>query len=377
MTNSTTITTSSQAFGLDRKKSSNNSFLEKYDLRIGEPKISQFPTDVFEELIHKKNINCYYPSHGDFLLREMIMEKYYGEHLIDNIAITHGTMGALDYIFRANLNENTEVLLPDPGFPPYTKLAEFSKTKIKKYLLNLTSDSETLIDWDQLESLITENNTLLLLNSPHNPTGKIITDKDLVRFEEILIKYPQLSFVMDEVYRGLIYGSRTHYNFSSYIDRGYIVGSFSKMFPLQGARIGWVLTNSENMKKLTPYFNSASGAMSSFGQEIVKSILKRRLTFKKNYFEAFSQAKEILDSYRVKYINPEGAFFIFIKYEIQDFVVVDELSVLGVEVVPGSVFGPSGTNYIRASFAQQSDIIREAFSIIGKHWVKSHPRTLQ
>lgn len=371
-------TTTSQAFGLDKKNSSlNSSLLENYDLRIGEPKISLFPTDVFEELIHQKNINRYYPSHGDFVLREMILEKYYGKHLIDNIAITHGTMGALDFIFRANLSNDSEILLPDPGFPPYTKLAEFSKVKIKKYSLDLSVDAETFINWDQLESLISEKNTLLLLNSPHNPTGKILTDNDLARFQEILFKYPQLSFVMDEVYRGLIYGSRTHYNFSKFIDRGYVVGSFSKMFPLQGARIGWVLTSTDNMKKLSPYFNNATGAMSSFGQEIVKSILKRRLTFKKNYFEAFSMAREILDSYRVDYVSPEGAFFIFVKYEIPDTIAVDELEALGVDVVPGSLFGSNGVNYIRASFAQQSDIIKNAFTIIGKHWKKTHPRTLQ
>jgi aspartate/methionine/tyrosine aminotransferase len=182
---------------------------------------------------------------------------------------------------------------------------------------------------------------------------------------------------MDEVYRGLIYGQKTHYDFSSFIDRGYIVGSFSKMYPLQGARIGWVLTSTDNMKKLSPYFNNAAGAMSSFGQEIVKSILKKRLSFKKNYYEAYSIAKEILDSYRVDYIKPDGAFFIFIKYQIPDLVVVDELQALGVEVVAGSAFGLNGANYIRASFAQQSDILQNAFTIIGKHWKQSHPSSLQ
>ncbi|MDD4974703.1 MAG: pyridoxal phosphate-dependent aminotransferase [Bacteriovorax sp.] len=371
-------TSTSQAFGLDRKISSlNHLHLERFDLRIGEPKISPFPTEVFEELSHKKNINCYYPSHGDLELREMIIDKFYEERLIDNIAITHGTMGALDFIFRANLNSDSEILLPDPGFPPYTKLAEFSEAKVKKYSLNLSIDAESFINWDQVESLITKRPTLLLLNSPHNPTGKILTDMDLVRFEEMLFKYPQLSFVMDEVYRSLIYGQKTHYNFSSFINRGYIVGSFSKMYPLQGARIGWVLTSTDNMKKLSPYFNNAAGAMSSFGQEIVKSILKKKLSFKKNYYEAFTIAKEILDLYRVDYVNPDGAFFLFIKYEIPDLAVVDELAALGVEVVPGSAFGSNGANYIRASFAQQADILQKAFTIIGKHWKQTHPSTLQ
>ena len=199
---------------------------------------------------------------------------------------------------------------------------------------------------------------------------------DFFYFEEMLVKYPQLTFIMDEVYRGLIYGSRPHFNYSAFIDRGYIVGSFSKILPLQGARIGWVLSSVDKIKQLSPYFNNAAGAMSSFGQEIVKTILKRRLSFKNIYFQALSQVVEILDSYNVEYIYPEGTFFVFIKYEISDWAVVDELAELGVEVVPGSVFGAHGANYIRASFAQPSEILDDAFEIIGHHWSLTHPRKL-
>lgn len=369
---------SSQAFGLDRKISNiNSSLTDIYDLRIGEPKISQFPFDVFDELHEHKNINCYYPSHGDFVLREMILNKYYYGFNVDNIAITHGTMGALDFIFRANLNKDTEVLIPDPGFPPYSKLAEFSNGIVKRYALNLSGEADTFINWDHVESLITRKTKLLLINSPHNPSGKILTKSDIFRFVELLNKFPNISFVMDEVYRELIYDNKVHYDFSNFIGRGYVVGSFSKMFPLQGARVGWVLGNDENMRKLTPYFNNATGAMSSFGQEIVKSILKRKMSFQKNYASALLVAKDILDSYGVDYVDPEGAFFLFIKYKIPDFQVVDELNELGVGVVPGSVFGDRGENYIRASFAQDISILKSAFTIIGEHWRQAHKRSLK
>lgn len=369
---------SSQAFGLDRKiQSPNSSLSDIYDLRIGEPKISQFPFDVLDELYEQKNINCYYPSHGDFALREMILNKYYNGFNVDNIAITHGTMGALDFIFRANLNRDSEILIPDPGFPPYSKLAEFSNGIVKKYALNLSSNADTFVNWDNLESLITRKTKILLLNSPHNPSGKILTKSDVFRFVEILSKYPNLTFVMDEVYRELIYDNKVHYDFSSFIGRGYVVGSFSKMFPLQGARVGWVLGSEENMKKLTPYFNNATGAMSSFGQEIVKSILKRKMSFHKNYASALILAKDILDSYEVDYVDPEGAFFFFVKYNLFDSQVVDELNELGVGVVPGSVFGDRGGNFIRASFAQEDSVLKNAFSIIGDHWRQSQKRSRQ
>lgn len=369
-------TLNSQAFGLDRKFPVQNTLLNTYDLRIGEPKLSPFPFDVFGRLHQQKNINCYYPSHGDFQLREMILKKYYGDHTIDNIAITHGTMGALDFIFRATLDRDSEILIPDPGFPPYAKLAEFSGAKIKKYFLNLSYNAETSINWDHVESLVTEKTEIILINSPHNPTGKVLTQKDYVRFLELLNKHPHISFLMDEVYRELIYDQNVHYDFSQFIERGYVVGSFSKMYPLQGARIGWVLTSTSKMAQLSPYFNNAAGAMSSFGQEIVKDLLQREMSFKDNYLKAVNDVRKILDSHHVDYVNPSGAFFAFIKYDISGNEAADELGELGVAVVPGLAFGERGENYIRASFAQEESILQTGFSIIAKHWNKIHPRVL-
>ena len=366
---------SSQAFGLSVKIPNPGQMLfRNYDLRIGEPKISSFPFEVFEELVTKKNINEYYPSHGDSSLRKMILDEYYNKNVLDNIAITHGTIGAIDFVFRSHLSNETEVLLPDPGFPPYVELAKLARTNIKKYSLNFSGNPETFINWGHLESLISGKKTLFLLNSPHNPTGKILKKMDLYYFEKILEKYPQLTFVMDEVYRGLIYGNEKHCDFSLFIERGYLVGSFSKVFPLQGARIGWVVSSTSNIKKISPYLNNAAGAMSSFGQEIAKSILTKNLSFKNIYDEALRKATGILDTFNVEYIFPESAFFVFVKYEMPDELVVEELAELGVDVVAGSAFGLNGANYIRASFAQPPDILNNAFTIIGSHWRKSHQR---
>jgi aspartate/methionine/tyrosine aminotransferase len=370
-------TLSQQAFGLDKQLSIHHPLIKQYDLSIGEPNLSQFPFDVFASLQNIKKINCYYPAHGDLVLREKIINKYYPGHSVNNIGITHGTIGALDFIFRANLNNETEILIPDPGFPPYVKLAEFSGARIKKYFINLELNSDYCIDWNSLEVSITPRTKFILINSPHNPTGKVLTQSDYVRFQEILEKYEHVSFILDEVYRELIFGNKTHCDFSRFIDRGYVVGSFSKMYPLAGARIGWVLTSSEKMKLLAPYFNNATGSMSSFGQEIVKTILSRELSFQKIYSDAAADALKILDFYHVDYIVPEGAFFVFIKYIAPGALMAMELSKLGVDVVPGIAFGKSGENFIRVSFAQEKDILKNGFTIIAEHWNKIHARILQ
>ena len=367
-----------QAFGVSYSSSNDiHPDAELYDLRIGEPKISPFPSEVFAELKNNKNINSYYPSHGDLNLREMIIEKYYSQGTVNNIAITHGAIGACDFIFRSILNKDTEILLPDPGFPPYVKMAEFAQSKIIKYPINLLPGSRTSIHWDQLENLITAKTKIILLNSPHNPTGKVFTPTDRDHFKSIILKYPHINFIMDEVYRDLIYKDNIHFDFSEHVNSGFIVGSFSKVFPLQGARIGWILTSTNNIKKLSPYLNYAAGAMSSFGQEIAKSVLIKKLDYGKYYFDALLFATKILDSYQVDYIEPEGAFFIFIKYSRNDIVITQELSELGIGVVPGSSFGSNGTSYIRLSFAQIPKVLEKSMHIIGRHWKKTHSKVKQ
>lgn len=370
-------TISSQAFGLDKKVSINRSIDQNfYDLRIGEPKLSPFPYHLLNQLHDRPQVNYYYPSHGDFQLREMILSRYYPGFAIDNIAITHGTMGALDFIMRAYLHEQTEILIPDPGFPPYVKMAELTHAKVVRYPLNLNEDKQ-FINWEKIDELITPKTKFILINSPHNPTGKILTSEDLQKFQHFLNKHPHVNFIMDEVYRDLIFSGGEHFDFSSYIERGFIVGSFSKMFPLQGARIGWVFTSAESMKKLSVFFNNIAGAMSSFGQELAKSILKSELSFTGPYAQALFQAKKILSSYHVDYVVPEGAFFICVRYQFEGGAAADELDELGVGVVSGEFFGESLKNCVRASFAQDKVILEKALTVMGRHWRQSHAGIIQ
>lgn len=363
------------AFGLKQLKtdevniSLKNEIPEKksYNLTLGEPRLSKFPYELLDELKNIEQINNYYPSLGDVKLRQTIIDKYYLNLSIENIIITHGAIGALDVIMRSTLNAESEVLLPNPGFPPYEKLAELSGAKIEKYNINLYSQS-SLIDWDQLLRKINDNTKIILLNSPHNPSGKLFTLKDRDFLKQILLHYPKLMFVMDEVYRDLIYSGLNHYDLSEFIERGYIINSFSKTYPLQGARVGWVVSSNLNIQKMQVIYNNAYGAISSFGQELAKLLLIKNKNYQPCYKDARESACKILDLYGVDYIFPHGAFFICVNYMSSDLEVVSQLREEGVHVVAGSTFGSLLTGFIRISFAQNADVLNESFHIIGKHW---------
>lgn len=352
------------AFGIDAVQ-------KKYNLSLGEPHLSRFPLSLMADLVGVKDIHRYYPSCGSETLRQSLINKYYSGLSIENISITHGAIGALDIILRScanSLDTETEILLPDPGFSPYEKLAEFSKLKIKKYKINLAPDAETLIDWQGVKEQISAQTKIILINSPNNPTGKLFTDIDRSQLSQILDQNPQLHFILDEVYRELIFTGDKHTELTSFLDRGYIVGSFSKMYPLQGARIGWVLTNPQSMKKLMPFFNNAFGAISSFGQELAQLMLDNNLNFSAPYFEARATVEKVLTEFQIPHVAPLGGFFCFLDFKVDDHLVAEKLLNLGVMVVPGSAFGAQGKNHIRICFAQKKSDLEESLKIISILW---------
>jgi aspartate/methionine/tyrosine aminotransferase len=222
-----------------------------------------------------------------------------------------------------------------------------------------------MIDWESIYKLTNKDTKILLLNSPHNPTGKTMGNSDRLMLEALLKLYPQLSFIMDEVYRELIFNGTEHLDLSHLLARGYLIGSFSKMYPIQGARIGWLLTSEKRQKNIEPLFQNVYGSVSSYGQELAKEILKRDLDFRSLYTYAHKETLRILDQFKLNYIIPKGTFFCFIKLSNDDDQrFTKQLKLQGVSVLPGSVFGDNGKGYIRISFAQESQILEKAIEII-------------
>jgi aspartate aminotransferase len=369
------VYTTSGPFGLIATQME-NSLVKTYDLSLGEPRLSPFPLEILADLVGVKDLNVYYPSHGSVVLRKLLLEKYYAKCNLTNITITHGAIGALDVIMRVQSHIGGEILLPDPGFPPYEKLAQFSKLKIKKYKVNLDKNNQMLVDWQDLYSQVTNDTKLLLINSPSNPTGKLFGQQEKQRLLQMMSEFPNLNFILDEAYRELIYAGLSHVELSEFIDRGYIVGSFSKMYPLQGARVGWVLTSEKLMQEMSPYFNNAYGAISSFGQEMARILIEKNVNYFPQYNEARIRSLNILDQSGVEHLSALGGLFHFINFRKDDLKVTAELREKGVLVVPGSAFGSQGIGYVRVCFSQPKQDLQKAFEIIADHWFVSKKENL-
>lgn len=365
----------SLAFGLEQELLQSSVQQQKIlDLGIGQPLLSKLPKEIYNNFNSVQDINKYYPASGDKELRSLILKRYYPSLSLDNIAITNGAIGGLDFVFRALKESEAKILLPNPGFSPYEKLAQFSGYKVNKYTINY-KNNDSLIDWASLTKNIDHETKILLLNSPHNPTGKVLKQEDFFKLIDLLVSYPKLNLIMDEVYRDLIFGSQQHIDFVPLLDRTYIIGSFSKVFPIQGARIGWVTTSRSNQLVLEPYFQNTLGSVSSYGQELAKNILKLKLSFFDIYAESKDKTISLLKKLNIPFIQPEGSFYVFINVGSDDQLVKLKLENQKVKVLSGSDFGDHGANHIRVSFAQDFETIKAALHIIGKV-IPTQSRTL-
>lgn len=357
----------SQAFSLSTlPQPCTSPTLNVIDLALGEPRLSKLPERFLKKLTEIPDIQHYYPAQGSLHLRQALIENFYPNLKPSNICITHGAIGALDLIFRAVCNSDDHVLIPDPGFPPYLKLAQFSKLNVSRYRLNSCEENLYAINWNSVMSELTQNTRLILLNSPANPTGQIFTKRDKQKLIEVLQKFPQLSFVMDEVYREMIFEGE-HTETYDLIDRGYVVGSFSKMYPLAGARIGWVAGHEKPLQKIHPYLSFAFGAMSSFGQELALQFLESKTKFNDRYNEVLNLILPVLDQWHINYVKPQGGFFLWIKTPHLGTTAATHLLQLGLKVVPGDAFGPSGSHFIRVCFCQEPELLKQGLDRLGRY----------
>lgn len=345
------------------------------DLRLGQPHHSLFPTELLDDIFKIPGLNQYYHSFGDKNLREQLINRYYRNYTVDNIIITNGGIGALDLIFRTHLKENDHVLIPTPGFPPYEQLVLLQDCIVKKYTIDHLS-STNMIDWESFKTALTINTKLVLINSPHNPTGKMFTSSDKEMLVEILSVNKKIKIIIDEVYRDIILEDDEHINLSEYKDRVIIVGSFSKMFPIQGARIGWVLANKYSIDLIKPYVLHCIWAVSSFGQEVAKRILDSNIPYNQLYRTNYKCAVSILDEHKIEYLKPHGTFFLYLNTNHYSIKVCEDLNSEGVKTIPGASFGDAASTYLRVSLSNTTENVKEGITRICRYINARLPHTL-
>lgn len=355
-------------------------------LSIGEPDF-ETPWAIKQAGIEAiQNGNTFYADDmGLPKLREEIalyVKKRYGLDYDpqDEILVSVGASEAIDLAFRAFLNEEDEVIIPQPAYNSYGPVVTLLGGKVVG--VSLYEKNAFRLKAEDLEKVITPRSKLLILNYPHNPTGAIMEKEDLLPIAEIAKKH-DLYVVSDEIYSELTYGKK-HFSIAALPgmkERTIYISGFSKAFAMTGWRLGYICAPKEaiaHMRKIHQYCTLASPTISQYAAvEALHNGQDETDKMKRAYDERRHYLIKALKETKLDCFAPEGAFYVFpcIKEtglssdEFVDKLFKEEKLLF----ISGTGFGPLGEGYVRISYAYSLDKIKEGMARLS-HFLSRHSR---
>jgi len=269
-----------------------------------------------------------------------------------------------------NFGRREEVIVPDPCFPTYISSINFFDARPVK--IPLKQENQFRLKPEDVEKAVTEKTRLIIMNSPHNPTGSVMNEDEMRKIYNIAKKY-DLYLLSDEVYARMIYhDAETHFSSPSKYDhcreRTIVANGFSKSYAMPGFRLGVVIGPAELIEKMSLLLETSVSCVSPFIQKAGVEALKGDQKPIEDMMNEFRQRRDVivegLNSLPGVYcLKPRGAFYAF--PNIKDTGFTDKqffdymIEKAGVACSPGTIFGDNCKDYVRFSYAsaKKQDII--------------------
>ena len=346
-------------------------------LGVGEPDFVT-PWSIREATILslEQGFTSYTANAGLLELREEIttyLASRFGVHYDANnqIIVTIGASQAIDLAFRAILNQGDEVLIVEPAFVSYAPLVAIAGGK--PVAVSTSPANGFKVTAEQIEAAITERTKAILLCSPNNPTGSMLTKDELTEIAAIIQKH-DLLVVSDEIYAELSYDD----DFCSVAaiegmyERTILINGFSKGFAMTGWRLGFLAAPKEFfevMLKIHQYTTMCAPNMLQRGAiEALRNTYPEVESMRNSYRRRRNYVVQTLNQMGLDCHTPGGAFYVFPSIrstglsseQFAEQLLMQEK----VAVVPGHVFGESGEGYIRCSYATSMEHLQEALKRI-------------
>jgi aspartate/methionine/tyrosine aminotransferase len=354
---------------------------EIIDLSLGQSDFKS-PSHVVEAAIKalKDGHHGYTLPNGIIECREAVSRKikslYKANIDPERIIIMPGGKPTMHYAISFFGEPGAEIIYPDPGFPIYESMINFTGAKAVSY--NMLEDKNFSINPDKIFSLINEKTRLLILNNPHNPTGGF-TEKHIIdKLASGLKNFPNLAILSDEVYDRLIFDKKeipTLLNYSFLYDRLIVLNGWSKTYAMTGWRLGWSVWPEkliEHVFKFCVNSHSCVNTPAQYGaiaaldgpENHLNNMLNEFYIRRKLIFEGLKNLKGIECSL------PGGSFFIFPNVKKtgmngEEFA-QKCLKEAGVVMIPGTSFGRHATHNVRFNFATSRENISKAIEKIDK-----------
>lgn len=356
-------------------------------LGVGEPDFVT-PWSIRESCVYglEQGYTSYTANRGLLELREEIARHYDSVYDVQydaatNILVTVGVSEALDLAMRALLSPGDEVLIPEPCYVSYqacTILAGGVPVAVPAKLEN-----EFRITPEELEAHVTPKTKVLLIGYPNNPTGAIMTRKDLLAIAAFAEEH-DLLVISDEIYGDLTYGGEEHVCFSALPgmqERTLLLNGFSKAYAMTGWRIGYVLGAPDLIAAMTKIHQYTMLCAPITAQLAAIEALRHGEKYMKKMVAEYDRRRRLIyEGFTKMGLNcfePKGAFYIFPDISTTGFTSEEFAEKLleseHVALVPGNAFGACGEGHVRCSYATSIDKISEALARI-ENFIKHHRR---
>jgi aspartate aminotransferase len=348
-------------------------------LEIGEPDFAT-PDNIIEAGISalQNGYTHYTPASGIMEARQAVAGFVSRTLKTDvdatEVVLVPGSKNVLLFTLLACIEPGDEVILPDPAYPAYASQVNFIGAIPK--LVTLREETGFRMDLDQLASLVTPKTRMLIINTPQNPTGGILTEEDVKFVCELAHKH-DLLVVSDEIYSQLVYGFHHVSPLSQpgMRERTVLMDGLSKSYAMTGWRLGYAVAPKALAAKLDQLMINSSSCAAGFTQMAAIEALSAPESEHAVHrmVKVFERRRDlVVDGLNaipgVRCAKPQGSFYAFPNIQGTGF---DErdladrlLTEAGVAVLPGTAFGEAGKGYIRLAYTQSEDELRRGLKLI-------------
>ena len=314
----------------------------------------------------------YTSNFGLMELRQAIADKLKRENNVDykasEVLVTVGLSEAVFAVLATILEEGDEILVPDPVWLNYINVPNLLGAKAVTY--GLTEETGFQMDLEEVKGKITPKTRAIVIITPNNPTGGVLSEDVLKELADIAISN-DLMVISDEVYERLIYDGAKHISIASLPgmkERTFTMNGMSKAYAMDGWRLGYVAAPEEYILAMNKFHQHNTTCAPNFVQVAAIAALTQEGDEVKEMVKEYQRRRD----YAVKAINeipglhcecPKGAFYIFINCTSLNMKSADLSAYLleeaKIALVPGDVFGPGGEGYLRMSFANSYENVVE------------------
>ena len=342
-------------------------------LEVGEPDFN-VPACVLKasETAMKQGRTHYTHSLGDPELRQEICNTYlknYGVHISpEQVIVTSGTSPAILMVLFALCNPDDEIILSDPGYACYPNFISLSGAKMVK--VPVYEEDGFQYRPENIRSAITKRTKAILINSPMNPTGNLLsaeTLKSISGFSPYIIS--------DEIYHGLVYEDQAH-SILEFTNRAFVLNGFSKLYAMTGLRLGYVIIPEEFVRPIQKLQQNLYICASSVAQRAGIAALREADADVEHMKNIYNERRKFMISrlrelgFRIT-VEPTGAFYVFVNAQHLSTdsykLAFDILEKAHVGVTPGIDFGENGEGYLRFSYANSLENIIEGLNRLEKY----------